>query len=229
MDRNRLNLRKVVAIAICLASSVKLFAQDIIVMKNGDEIQAVVQDVGIDDVKYKKFDNPDGADYTLEKSEIFMIKYENGSKDVFNEIAANASADKQQQSASSELSYNNGVWRNNVNIDPDQVREIMSGNSEALQKYNSGRSLFIVGQVIAYPSAFLLGWDLGARMGGGGGNGALLGVGLAGTAIGLIMAFSGESQMKTSVELYNSTAKTATSRQINFGLTQMGVGLCMKF
>jgi hypothetical protein len=60
-----------------------VFAQDVITLKNGDEIKAKVQEVGLSDVKYKKYDNLTGPLYTLLKSEIFMIKYENGDKDVF--------------------------------------------------------------------------------------------------------------------------------------------------
>jgi len=84
MYRNKFKLRRLVAVAICLSSSVTMFSQDIIIKRNGDEIQAVVKEVGTDEVKYKRFDNPQGPNYTLRKSEIFMIRYENGSKDVFD-------------------------------------------------------------------------------------------------------------------------------------------------
>jgi hypothetical protein len=57
--------------------------QDIITKKDGSEILAKVLEVGTADVKYKKFDNVQGPTYTILKSEIFMIKYENGGKDVF--------------------------------------------------------------------------------------------------------------------------------------------------
>ena len=133
-------------------------------------------------------------------------------------------------SAQSELTYNNGVFQNGTKIKPEQVRGVMSGNSDALQQYNSGRSLFVTGQVIAYPCAFLLGFDLGTRLGGGEGNGTVLGIGAAGTIVGLIMAFSGEKKIKNSVLLYNSNASNkAVSYQVNFGFTPTGVGFSMRF
>lgn len=131
------------------------------------------------------------------------------------------------QSPQFELSYYNGVLLNGVRIKPDQVKSILSVNSEALKLYKSGRSLYIVGQVIAYPSAFCLGYDLGARLAGGKGNGAVLGIGVGGTLVGLIMSFSGDAKMKSSVKLYNS--KTENTASIHFGMTQTGVGLCMHF
>ena len=161
-----------------------------------------------------------------------MIRYENGSKDVFNETNS-TSTEKQQPTTITpiqpNLSYRNGVWQNNAKIKPDQVREIMNENSEALRYYNNGRSLYIVGQVIAYPCSFLLGWELGKLIVGNENNMVLLGIGVAGTAAGLIMAYSGENKIKTSVRLYNSKANNAVSYQINFGFTQTGVGLCIGF
>ena len=62
-------------------------AQDVIVLKNGDEIKSLVQEIGTEYVKYKRFDNQTGPVYNVAKTEIFMIKYENGTKDVFNEVA----------------------------------------------------------------------------------------------------------------------------------------------
>ena len=70
---------------ICIASA---FAQDVITLKNAEEIQAIVQEIGEVEIKYKKFENPNGPNYILKKSEIFTIKYENGSRDVFvNEVS----------------------------------------------------------------------------------------------------------------------------------------------
>lgn len=57
--------------------------QDIIVKKTGDEIKAKVEEVLDTEIKYRKFENLAGPLYSMPKAEIFMIKYENGSKDVF--------------------------------------------------------------------------------------------------------------------------------------------------
>ena len=133
-------------------------------------------------------------------------------------------------SAQPELIYKGGVLQNGTKLTAEQVREVMSGNSEALELYNSGRSIFVTGQVISYPCAFLLGWDLGTRLGGGKGNGTLLTVGAVGTVVGLIIGLSGESKIKESVSLYNSKASNnALSYRVNFGFTQTGVGLSMRF
>ncbi|GHT34666.1 hypothetical protein FACS189434_11220 [Bacteroidia bacterium] len=75
--------KKILLLFFCASTVSAAFAQDVITLKSGDEIQALVQEIGTDEVKYKKFDNKTGPTYTLKKSDIFMIKYANGSKDVF--------------------------------------------------------------------------------------------------------------------------------------------------
>ncbi len=75
-------------VGVCLLVVQTISAQDVITLKSGEDINVKVLEVGSNDVKYKKSDNPDGPSYTLLKSEVFMIKYQNGSKDVFNSTPA---------------------------------------------------------------------------------------------------------------------------------------------
>jgi hypothetical protein len=63
-----------------------LYAQDNIILRNGDEVKGKVLEITDEYVKFKPADNPDGPVYSYKKSEIFMIKYENGKKELFNEI-----------------------------------------------------------------------------------------------------------------------------------------------
>jgi len=66
----------------CLINNIQ--SQDILVYKNGDEVQSKVLEVSDDNIKYKKWGNLDGPSYTAIKKDVLMIKYQNGTKDVFN-------------------------------------------------------------------------------------------------------------------------------------------------
>ncbi len=66
----------------CLINNLQ--SQDILVYNNGDEVQSKVIEVTDDNIKYKKWGNLDGPSYTAIKKDVLMIKYQNGSKDVFN-------------------------------------------------------------------------------------------------------------------------------------------------
>lgn len=58
-------------------------AQDVIVLKYGDLMQAKVLEIGENDVRYKKWENIDGPTYTISIAKILAINYQNGTKDSF--------------------------------------------------------------------------------------------------------------------------------------------------
>ena len=61
-------------------------AQDIIVTKEGVDIKAQVLEVGTGTVRYRLFDEPDGAIYTMRKSDILMIRHHSGRNEVFKSV-----------------------------------------------------------------------------------------------------------------------------------------------
>jgi len=62
-------------------------AQDILIKRNGEELNVKVLEITLNEVKYKRFDYLEGPTISILKSDVFMIKYENGSKTVFTEAA----------------------------------------------------------------------------------------------------------------------------------------------
>ena len=115
MKKIRLNLGKVVAMAICLTGSMTMLAQDIIYRNNGDDIEVVVVIVGTDYVHYKRFDNQNGPTYRMRTSEISMIRYEDGSRDVFDDVSP--SVEGRQQAPVNQRNYN----RNNYGYSQRQM------------------------------------------------------------------------------------------------------------
>jgi len=75
----------ILIISITILSNLVLNAQDLITKRNGEDIKAKVIEIGLNEVKFKRFDNLDGPLITIEKSEILIIRYENGSKEIFEE------------------------------------------------------------------------------------------------------------------------------------------------
>jgi hypothetical protein len=67
------------------------FSQDVITKKSSEDIQAKIMEVTTTEIKYKKYDNPNGPTFTLLKSDVLMIRYENGSKDVFSDTQTGSS------------------------------------------------------------------------------------------------------------------------------------------
>jgi hypothetical protein len=58
-------------------------SQDIITKNNGDEIKAKVLEITPNEIKYKRFDYQQGPTIVIPVSDVFMIKYPNGEKQLF--------------------------------------------------------------------------------------------------------------------------------------------------
>lgn len=70
---------------IMILFSLSFFAQDKIHVINGIIIEAKIQEVGADNISYKKFNNPNAGILNIKKSDVKMIVYENGEKVVFTQ------------------------------------------------------------------------------------------------------------------------------------------------
>ena len=77
-------LKSLIIIALCMIST-GTNAQDLITKADGTDISAKVLEVTTSVIKYKKFENQDGPIYNIKKSDVLMIRYKNGTKDIFNE------------------------------------------------------------------------------------------------------------------------------------------------
>lgn len=58
-------------------------AQDLLTKQNGEELQVKVLEITPTDVRYRRTDNPDGPLITLRRTDVFMIRYASGAKELF--------------------------------------------------------------------------------------------------------------------------------------------------
>ena len=61
------------------------FAQDRMYKKNGDIVEIKLIRLTPTEITFKRFDTPDGPEYTIPKGDVIKIRYANGSSDVFEE------------------------------------------------------------------------------------------------------------------------------------------------
>ena len=86
-------MKKCVIMLMLLMASVGARAQDIIVKKDGSTITSKVLKITANEIEYKKFTNQDGPTYTVEKSEVLSINYENGERDTFSQTTSTTTTD----------------------------------------------------------------------------------------------------------------------------------------
>ncbi len=88
---NKIITKSILIFTLYLGNNVA-YSQDLIIKKTSEDIQAKVIEVTTNEIKYKKFDNQNGVTYSILKTDVLMIRYENGSKDIFNETAPSKTA-----------------------------------------------------------------------------------------------------------------------------------------
>jgi len=234
-------------------SQVEAAAKDIITLRSGEDIQALVQEVGDVDVKYKRFDNPNGPSYTLKKSEIFSITYANGSKDVFTNattpVTATASStpastnqqniQHQKQMSLEPLSIDGiHIFNNNgQRLSKSEVQQLMREVPEALNLLNKGYRRRGAGVALGIPGALLFGTGVGILLSSEGDSETqTIGAAVGGAGLSLFcfsMAFqsSAKKKYRNAVSTYNRGIKPYTADvSLNFGITQSGgIGLTLSF
>ena len=85
LKKNMCLIRFTLIILSLISTSHIIIAQDLIIYKNGDEEKSKVMEVKLDEIRYKKWENLEGPIYSVPIYKVFMIKYLNGSKDVFSD------------------------------------------------------------------------------------------------------------------------------------------------
>ena len=216
-------MKKFFLIVVFLICGLSLSAQDIITKTDGTDIKAKVTEVGQDQISYKKFSNPEGPTYTLGLSDVLMITYENGEREMYNTKKGPESALPQGV-----MTYNS--WSGKISVGGVTMEdELLSRyfSSEDYDLYKSGKSLSTAGTIIGCIGAFPFGWCIGELIVGVKPNTYVFtssGIVLVG---GLIMELIGDSKRRTAMNNYNSSL--AFQPQIHFGATDNGVGLAIVF
>ena len=59
-------------------------AQDLIVLKNGNMIEAKVMEIAPSEIRYKRFDHLDGPTIVVSSNDVLSVRYENGKLEIFS-------------------------------------------------------------------------------------------------------------------------------------------------
>lgn len=89
---------------VCLFALVAMSAsaKDVIMLSDGQTIDAKVLSIGSSEISYKRADNPNGPTYVIPTAKVFYIAYENGQKEVINDLSKPATTQAGQSSLAAE-------------------------------------------------------------------------------------------------------------------------------
>lgn len=229
--------RTILFLAAVIGFVIVAQAQDIITLRNGEDIQALVQEINDNDIKYKKFDNPNGPNYTLKKSEVFMIRYKNGSKDVFSTESTSTPSIAPSSKSEQIPSVNNlkTEWYRIGDKDIEMLNFFKSNNymkhyndfKSACNKSNVGNGILGVGAMVILVGALTelsIGYSAFVLYVGGGS--------MMIAAIPIIATANGaKRRIKDDFEknYLNNGYSLRPQPTLNFGFTSQGLGVVLKF
>ena len=238
--------------AFCI-SIVSVFAQDVITMKNGENIQALIQEIGLSEIKYKKIENPNGPDYTLIKTDVLMIKYANGSTDVFAESAtpdeSTETATVAKVAQSKALSQNEGnrgrvdIMQGNKVAEPP-IKQVPSSKALILEdmkiyspnlysQYKSGKRTSTISYILSFAGGFLAGYALGEYLSDKemtDERSTMIGIGGAGIIGGIALGIVGDSKKNRAIRNFKNQFYTqSSSPYFQFNMYGNKIGLAFVF
>lgn len=118
---------------LCLVGTAT--AQDVIVMKDQSTVMSKVLEINSTEIKYKKWNNQDGTTYSINRSEVISINYENGDVDRFSDNTNNPTNSNNTQPS---YSQNNGymdVVNGSLKINGHVLTETEVRNLVDLENY----------------------------------------------------------------------------------------------
>lgn len=225
-------MKKIITTFLCSLYVVIAAGQDIITQKDGVDIQAKVIEVGIDQISYKKYSNPDGPTYVISKSDILMITYENGEREMYNTYTETPKAPSLPQGVMTFNDWSGKISVGGVTIENEMLDMYFSPSD--LELYKNGKTTNTVGLVIGCIGAVPVGWSLGYYLAGGVGEdqkqkSLLIGGGIA-LISGMVLNAIGYHEIKTAVSNYNhSSLAFQPELRLVATNTDIGIGLALVF
>jgi len=110
-------------------------SQDLVILKNGTDFKAKISEVTKTEIKYKKIENLNGPNYSIDISDVFMIRYENGTKDVFTDNTNNKQTESAKTTQVQSTDTTNLIYSNDVGRIKSKGGKYVYINSTPLAKY----------------------------------------------------------------------------------------------
>lgn len=246
--------RFIATIALIMCAVQPLMAQDVIVTRQAERIDAKVMEVSESEVRYKKTSNPDGPMFVLSTERIASILYANGEVQVFEQQPKAEHVEKQQKSVTerkiekSVVLFREGRYivdnRAGSIYEPGNLRELLGDEAygnylDAQSSYGSGSVLLTVGWIGTICGAAMIAVGIGENQT----DAAVWGWVIGGIfeiflPIGYVVRGTAAGRISRIAEAYNADANRQLGMEMSVapsllvagdGTVAPGVGLSLRF
>lgn len=124
--------------------AVSVNAQDVVVLRDGNLLNAKVIEITETTIRYKKWENIDGPTYLLSKEMVLAINYENGTKDVFENVV------KEKSDIAQSIDVAGSKITNSVAVSGSNISRGIDNSVYLKQQdmINSGKTIRTIGYVV---------------------------------------------------------------------------------
>lgn len=139
--------KKFLFLFLVLFSTFTVYAQDVIVKNNAEEIEAKVVNISEKEITYYKWGNQDGPTYTISVSNVLFIKYANGQKEIFSTFIENNNEKSKSANNVSLISRSGQTYYYDGNTMKGSAyaRFLKENCPEAYQQYTKGVNIATAG------------------------------------------------------------------------------------
>ncbi|MDY2943033.1 MAG: hypothetical protein SOT07_04975 [Paludibacteraceae bacterium] len=231
-------MKRLVSMFICVLVAMAAVAQDIIITRDAQRIECLIQEVSSTEVKYKMWDNQTGPTFILTAQEINSIIFQNGTVKTFE-----AKQSVANQSLGENRIENYGNYYSLIQdgketkMDRDAYRWFIKKNCPAAwQEYQKSTSMIKGGYTmlsIGVPLCLVVGLPMYfcCETYGGAVTGCVfMGIGAASAAISVPLLTVGYKQRNNNHNIYNlHCAGNSNCLSLNFQTSMEGMGLALTF
>lgn len=213
-------------VAICAATV--LFAQDVIVTIDGQQISAKILEISSSEIKYLDFNNQDGPVYVLSIQEILSVQLANGDVKSYERktapiVVETTTTTKQSNNTSYLIRTGNRYHYNGIEMRGDVYANFLKNNcTEAYTKYQKGRTVSTVGWI-------LLGVGVGLDLGFAWWAPYTGYIGLACEIACIPTLIVGYGQMHSSAEIFNVSCGRSSMASWSVTASGNGIGVALNF
>jgi len=164
MMNSKIAARAKLFILALFLTRVSASAQDVITLRNGEQIKANVLEISASEIRYKRFEHLEGPTIVIPRSDVFAINYENGTREVINPFTSAAAQQGQSQSTQQEQAREQPVVQMQAETNRAQPTREQSVTNPAYYRFYTGLTVgnAVTGPILGLKGAYFFNHMIGA-------------------------------------------------------------------
>lgn len=215
-------MTKILLILGLVSFSFQVFAQDVIIRKNGTTIDCEVIDVDSSYVNFKILHGDSEVQTRLKMDEVEKIVYE-------------GEYDFTTSDTPSEITIKKGLttryYHQGVPLTNPELAGLLSLNKAAHAEYKKSKGSMAGAMILSFAGGFCIGWPIGTAIAGGDANWTLAAIGGGLILLSIPFTLDANKKVENAIDIYNGGLSRSSSAKpkVLLGFSPNGAGIRLVF